>query len=244
MKVDFRKSWVVPGVCAALSALMCYALHSLLKLPEVNRFDTPVRVAVKGVQRIATPPLSQAKNGILPLKSVTASASKTPKSRTLSSIKRPSPEMVTPPAVDTAAVSPGTDIKTLPYLPLEQPAELAQTGNASQGESTNKESPPLIGSAPPLPGTQPVKGDFPLAAIEQPYGDVLVLGLLVDDLGNVVETKIVVPSKRGLTDLGYAMAYQGQKWVNLEPPMLPGELRWLELRLDYKKILIDNEILP
>lgn len=243
MKADVKKELWARGLCAVVSAALCYCLFSFLKNPPMKSFNVPVRVALKGVMRTTPTSASDERVAVLPLKSEKAPEARKARSKRLPSRPPPRPDSVEPLSPAPTPVQEQAPLKTLPYLPLEQPVDSGPAGMAGQDARAPTDSPPLIG-AQELPGSQPVKGDFPLAAIEQPYGDVMVLGLLVNDRGTVVETKIVVPSRRGMTDLGYALAYQGQKWVNLEPPMLPGELRWLELRLDYKKILLDNESLP
>ncbi len=84
-----------------------------------------------------------------------------------------------------------------------------------------------------MPGAQPTMPTFALAAVEKAGGEVLVLALLINDLGVVEDTSIVVPSRYALGDMSMALAYRGQKWVQLDPPMMPSERRWLELRIDH-----------
>lgn len=62
----------------------------------------------------------------------------------------------------------------------------------------------------------------------------LVLGVLLDDTGRAVNTKVVVPSAYQLQDLTYALAHIGKQWSDIQPPLQPGEQRWIELRIDYQ----------
>ena len=61
----------------------------------------------------------------------------------------------------------------------------------------------------------------------------LVLGLLVNDRGTVVDVRILVPSNRPMEDLTFAFAVRSQRWTDITPPLVPGETRWLELRVPY-----------
>lgn len=87
-----------------------------------------------------------------------------------------------------------------------------------------------------MPGADIVPGTFKLLGVEKPGGDVLVLGVLVNDQGYTEQVVIVVPSKYTLGDIGLMLGHQRKFWPDLIPPLLPGEKRWLELRFDHKGI--------
>ncbi len=70
---------------------------------------------------------------------------------------------------------------------------------------------------------------------EQAGGDTLVMGMLVDSTGQVIDSKIIVPSHNALGDLTYAMVAKRQRVSNIQPPLAAGQTRWLEVRIYYPK---------
>jgi hypothetical protein len=96
---------------------------------------------------------------------------------------------------------------------------------------------PGVGKPPAPPDDYvPPENKYP----EQPGGDTLVLGVLVDGTGRVLDTKILVPSRNAFEDLTYAIvASKTERFENVQ--LQPGETtRWLELRYVYSK----NSMLP
>lgn len=213
-------------MCYLLGGVLCWALYLGLKPPppsfklSLTRAKMSVRAApapAASLSAAATPP--PATPHILPLKTDKAPPEK-------STIKNAVPRKAKQPPVVPSPVTPVIE-QTLPTL--EQPALAAPVG-----PRTPAALPPIQGAdAPPMPGAEPVPGTFALAAIEKPGGDVLVLGLLVNDQSVVEDVLIVVPSRYSLGDLGLALGYRGQRWLEIEPPMALGEKRWLEIRIDH-----------
>ena len=96
-------------------------------------------------------------------------------------------------------------------------------------ETTPPLLPTIPGSGlPPMPDAAPI--DQPMYA-DKPGGHVLILALYINDQGVVFDSQIALPSSNGLKDLSLAMAARGQRWKDLTPPLLPGEVRRLDLRL-------------
>lgn len=83
---------------------------------------------------------------------------------------------------------------------------------------------------PPLPGENAVDQSI---YDDKPGTSVVVFGVYVNEDGVVVDTTIITPSKYGLADLTVALSMKNQKWTNIVPPLLPGEVRKLEIRYDY-----------
>lgn len=117
-------------------------------------------------------------------------------------------------------------------MPGARPIEPSPAGSAG----TLPNLPRYTGEAPPVPGADILPGTFKLLGVEKPGGDVLVLGVLVNDQGQTEQVVIVVPSKYTLGDIGLMLGHQRKYWPDLIPPLLPGEKRWLELRFDHKGI--------
>jgi len=90
--------------------------------------------------------------------------------------------------------------------------------------------------AAPKPGERIAPGTFKLLGVEPPGGEVLVLGVLVNDQGKTEDVVVVVASQYALSDVGLVMGHFRKTWPDLVPPMAPGEKRWLELRIDYEGI--------
>lgn len=84
---------------------------------------------------------------------------------------------------------------------------------------------------PPTPGD-----DYSpeLSSDELPGGDVLVLGVLVDHEGRVLDAKIVVPSRNPLNDLSFFVASKDSRYTGIDPPILPGSPRWIPVRIKYE----------
>jgi hypothetical protein len=78
---------------------------------------------------------------------------------------------------------------------------------------------------------------------DKPGGSVVILGVKLDSNNIAVMTDILVASDTPLNDLALAMTTRGVKWQDVNPPIPPGEFRWVELRLDYASSA-ENNILP
>lgn len=99
---------------------------------------------------------------------------------------------------------------------------------------------PLIpaGVLPPVPSADAYVDSDSLTKLfdDKPGGDIVVLGLLLNDQGIVIDSKILLPSGYVLGDMTVALASIGQRWESLVPPLLPGEVRWIEQRIDQRTI--------
>ncbi|MNR71551.1 hypothetical protein D3C71_21820 [compost metagenome] len=112
-------------------------------------------------------------------------------------------------------------------------------------------------SQPQLEPREPVAQDVPEAPDEfdigqpelktypeKPGGNVLVVGLLVNDRGTVIDARVLVPSYNPLTDISVAMASVGQVWRDITPPLGYGETRWIELRIPFTPEDKRQDLLP
>ena len=164
------------------------------------------------------------------------------------------------------------NISVPPVLTLEQPplgavmnapVELPQIGALPSASvpgpvasAVTVPVPPLLDDkgAPVLPqvagAPRPPMPDVPTSGeslyLDKPGGDVLVLVLFLNDQGVVIDSSIGVPSAYPLEDLTLAWASLGQRWRDLKPPLMPGEVRRLELRVPYEKTRKkpENNVLP
>jgi hypothetical protein len=99
---------------------------------------------------------------------------------------------------------------------------------------------PANSARPPAP---PDDLPVPLHFNDKPGGSVVILGVKLDSNNIAVMTDILVASDTPLNDLALAMTTRGVRWKDVDPPIPPGEYRWVELRLDYASGN-DNTILP
>lgn len=112
------------------------------------------------------------------------------------------------------------------------PVPIAPTGNTG-ADTGRPDAPPDDYAAPPK------------TFIEQPGGEVLVLGLLLDSKGHALDVQIYVPSYDTVSDNKYAMAVLNtQSFTDINPPIPPGESRWIETRMYYPKQTVVPNILP
>lgn len=130
---------------------------------------------------------------------------------------------------DIFAAPPTALPESLPRLaapPLEEPAP----------ETTASALLPILegAEAPAVPPEAPLHA-------EQPGGPVLVMEVFVNDQGTVVDARIAVPSAYPLDDFGHLLIERRARWSNLVPPLLPGEIRKLERRIDYR---LHNNLRP
>jgi hypothetical protein len=105
----------------------------------------------------------------------------------------------------------------------------------------------LTQPAPPprnLPPAPPDDLPTPTHFNDQPGGSVVVLAVKLNSDNVVVMTDILVTSSTPFNDLAFSMGTQGVKWQNVNPPIPPGQYRWVELRLDYASEPEKNDILP
>lgn len=226
------------AVCLALGAWMAVTLSDSLR-PAVQwkpeNKPRPIRVSVRAAPPavVAKPQTVVAPREVLPLKADVAPP------------KQPKPPKPRPiPKVEVAATAPVEIVAPIPQIVSEQPLPtLSQPDIAPPVPRDIPVLPPIAGAeTPPVPPENAEINKYP----EQPGGSVLVLELIVNDQGVVIDSRILVPSKHGLADFTLVMAIKGQKWKDLTPPLYPGEKRRLEIRVPFQDDKPDGpaEILP
>ena len=162
--------------------------------------------------------------------------------------ERPQPAMVPPSVVQSAITQPTV---ANPALPSNALPTLSQPALGSPVASVVANVPRVGADTPELPPEAPPEAPpegqtmdaaaataasdgLPESYPEKVGGPVLVLGLLLNDQGRVLDTKILVPSFNPLTDMAVSMASIGKTWTNVQPPLNPGESRWVELRIPFQ----------
>lgn len=241
------------SACIAVGVLLTSGLVQGMKEPVrwlADQKPKPVRVSV----RAAAPAAAQAPAIVpTPAPPVVSASKADPKP-----VRKPVPpkegaarkvlplqgEAVTPkPSLppEVTAESPSMVVMNQPLMTLSQPAMLQRP------EPTTPTLPAIPGmEAPPMPSpdesVSPMPGAYPTPLPETPdqyqypeerFGSVLVLELKINDQGQVIDSRILVPSFNGLGDIALVMAVKGQTYKNLVPPLYPGEVRRLELRIPY-----------
>lgn len=147
----------------------------------------------------------------------------------------------TSPVLPEQEVSPVLPAQTFPDL--VQPALPGQLAEKSTGGIPLLGQTPADASAPPVPSAVPEFRSV-LAQFEKPGADVVVVAVLVNDQGVVVDSFIVVPSRYPLNDLTATFTQIGKQWTAIDPPMVPGEFRWFELRIDQLLALRRDALIP
>jgi len=242
-KSNKRETWAA-GVSLALGLLVAGAIKAGFAFsasePSVvqpkRSVSTAVRVRARPVPLVEKPTQPQPPQPVAVRKPVAApaplpiqteaapTASKSPPAVAAAVIEQaPSIALTQPervlPTTDAAEVPPIPEMPTLPVSPVVAVLGLEEAPAA-----------PPDDYVPPEP-TYP----------EKPGGEVLVLGVLVNELGQVVDTKILVPSHNGLGDLSYAMVARNERITDVTPALKPGETRWLEVRVRFP---LQQQILP
>lgn len=139
------------------------------------------------------------------------------------------------PALSPAVAAVVAEMPPLPSagaqsVPVDIPSKQPESNSAAVGVPMGRPDAPPDDYMPP-----------PKTFVEQPGGDVMVLGLLLDSKGRALDVQILVPSYNIAGDTTYAMAVlQNQTFTDIEPPIPPGESRWIETRIYYPK----RNILP
>lgn len=82
-------------------------------------------------------------------------------------------------------------------------------------------------------GVPPSPDDFtiPLEVYDPPNAGILVLALLVNDVGQVVDVRILVPSGNTQWDLLFGLKAKGAVYSDISPPIEKGTQRWLPYRV-------------
>lgn len=124
-------------------------------------------------------------------------------------------------------------------LPETPVVELAPAAPAVPQLTLNQ--PGIPSAAPPAP---PDELPGPAYFSDKPGGAVLVLAVQLNSDNIVIMTDIVVASNNPLNDLAFSFATRGLKWTEVNPPIPPGEYRWLEIRLDNEAQDNNPSVLP
>lgn len=224
----------VKGVSALGGIILALGLsHALAPKVALVLPPTPLigKVSVRLAARAAPAPL-QAKAAV---EEIRLKLDKPVPSKKVKLPKAPVPVVVETPPLDVPLAP---IVELMPSLPtLAQPslnvtnarmlADMPKIGEAADAE---------VPDAPPEVAAKV----YP----EEQGGEVLVLGLLITESGLVVDSKILVSSFNALNDLSIAMASVGQKWKDLQPPLAPGESRWIELRIPFERPHSRRNVLP
>lgn len=148
--------------------------------------------------------------------------SKTAPVKKLAATKIAKVEAVLPPAPEPQPLLP----TTLP--PVEMPKVVFN-------------EPALPDDLPPMP---PDDRPAPAHFADKPGGTVVVVAVQLNSDNVVIMTDILVESSTPFNDLAFAMSTKGVKWKDVNPPIPPGEYRWLEVRLDYASPPDNTNVLP
>lgn len=222
---------------ATVGLLCAMAMAYSLARPVKARSSAPPRVvAIRKVVVAARPsaalaPSSQhlAPKSVMLLPGTVSSVRKAVTNQN-SSRTAPEPEKVTaPPTLEAPR-----DVSTLPTISQPSLTQASTPGRASPGGL------PAIG-APPAPPEEPFEGEV---FEDKPGGSVLVLGLLLNDAGAVLDARILVPSRYILGDMTAFYASKDLKFIDLIPPIRPGELRWIQQRIEQNKDIPNTSNLP
>ena len=147
------------------------------------------------------------------------------------------------PVVTNTDVPASTESVSTSELPTISQPELANGTRNTTPEVLKpaigvQEAPP----APPNVDEDPFSGEV---FADKPGGNILILGLLIDDHGKVLDNRILVPSNAPLLDLSALYASRDQTWKDIFPPMLPGEQRWIQQRIDFSdRYKLNPQVLP
>lgn len=147
--------------------------------------------------------------------------------------KRPKPSIPVPSPQNAVVVE---------VQPLGDMATISQPAFAANPTPVLQDLPVIDTSGVPPAPAEPIA--FSLAQVIKPYGMALVLGVLLDEKGIGVESRIVVPSAYPLQDITFTFAHIGKQWLDLSPPLQPGEKRWIELRIDYNPGTPTQDLIP
>lgn len=118
---------------------------------------------------------------------------------------------------------------------VREAAPAPAQSEAAPPESTRALPETAPETTPGMPSGNAPDNDAPvLPWADAPGGDVLVLGLLIDETGLVLDTRVLVASRHALEDLTFALAMRGQRFSRVEPALAPGQTRWVPARIPYR----------
>lgn len=216
MKTNFR----VAAVRLACLSLSCYLAWPLLDIEPPRKIPVLKKPAQTEGVRLRAPArkVVEVKREQVIIRSTVA-----PKKK-LAAKKIAKVEAELPPVVDPVIEEPPT-----PTLPVQEIPQLVFT------------QPALPNNMPPAP-----PDDLPLPAHfkDKPGGTVVVLAVQLNSDNEVVMSDILVESGTPFNDLAFALSTRGVKWKDVDPPIPPGEFRWVEIRFDYASPDVNKSVLP
>lgn len=215
-------------VCGLVAA---WAVHDRLNVSlDAQRPAEPSRFAVRARQVAAAKPHATVAPEVLPLKGV--APKKLPK--------------ITPPTPPAPSDTPQPAAETPAPVLSSTPFDLQQPAIAPSTPATSDPKLPQLGTStanlPPPPA--PSEDTFVSQYDDAPNQRVLVIAMLVNDQGEIIDFKVVIPSKHPLEDLSYALTARRQKITSLVPPLAPNETRWVEVRLVYPDDSTTAKLIP
>ena len=244
----FNKDLAVKVLSAAVGAALAISLaHFLspkiaLRLPPApHAVKVTVRAAGAGAGKAAPAqaPTSEKELRLQVDKPVPVKKTPTPRSVTLPKHRQAAPKVApeqkeSPPTPPVS--TPDTSLLTLSQPAIDAPVKNAPINLPRIGQDVPEAPPeaPSEASAPDALAANAASDARPATFTEKPGGPVLVLGLLLNDQDRVLDTRILVPSFNPLTDMAVSMASIGKTWTNVQPPLNPGESRWVELRIPFQ----------
>lgn len=229
----WSRDLLVRALCVGVGIAAASGLSSVMR-PNIAivlpKAPEPVSVAVK--VRAAPLPAAPAQAApaaekVLPLSTDKEVPAPRERTRPRKEPAKPPKESAAPAPVE-APMAPEAELPTIAQPAIELPAET---------QLSLDEVPPMPPEAGP--GEARVR-----KYAEQPGGNTLVLGMLVNDRGVVIDSRILVPSFNGLTDLAVSLAAVGQTYTHVDPPLRYGETRWVELRIPFVDPTERTSVLP
>jgi hypothetical protein len=147
----------------------------------------------------------------------------------------------TPPAVPDPAPPQNVAMRFAVAAPAPAPAGTTARQSVKAPAPASDALPPLAVSA--LPTTPPPGPDDPDAPVNpfpvKPYGNTVVVAFKINSDGVILDSRILVPSWNALGDMSIRLAAASNeaksiRYTNINPPLQPGETRWIVLPHDWK----------
>lgn len=135
---------------------------------------------------------------------------------------------------------------------LASPADVTASSAAPAAADPRPSQEGLLGPppAPPMSGAETGFSDSERqevpAALRDRYrnvaahGSVTVLAVRVSHLGRALQVEVLVPSANALTDVGYILGMAQLQLGPIDPPLQPGESRWIDVPINNNP----NSVLP
>lgn len=227
IKVQLDLSLFSPAMCLLWGALCAILMHHWLapsSIPDLPKLK-PVVISVAGVKDAKPLPNATGTKPVSGSKNITeASSKKSMKAAAKSVLPLKSTTVETPKPVTTS-----TDLS--PILEKDDQSEVEKLITHLQDKPTPNT--PEVLPTIQTEGVPPAPGEEKPTYTEIPGGSVLVLEVVLNDQGQVLESKIAVPTFKPLSDVAIAWAIRAQNWKNVDPPLQIGEIRKIVLRFPY-----------